>query len=213
MSRCMLEMTLEKFKEEILSVLKELPLLEYLCIGDNPICTQYPELKYIIIDELPNLQYYDYQIITQELRLDAPQVKEHGIIALQQSYRERKEEIRLNAEKQSSKVEDIEKDKLQIAIDLTLDLPKELLNIIFSFLTPNEIMKCSLVCKRWNEPAITLYRSLLSNSLRKYSIIVGPIYYKSKYNPLLNELKQSSMNNIAYDIYKVTNLVEVSNKN
>jgi Leucine-rich repeat (LRR) protein len=68
MSRCMIEMNSAQFQQQILAHLIGLKRLEFLCLGDNPILTQYPDLKYITINDLPQLHFYDYREITSEVR-------------------------------------------------------------------------------------------------------------------------------------------------
>ena len=71
MSRCKLQMEMDEFKAEVLAFLAGLPQLQFLCLGENPITTQYPEFKYVVIDALPQLRRYDYEPIPEKVSTPA----------------------------------------------------------------------------------------------------------------------------------------------
>lgn len=190
-------MNLEEFENTILSELKNLKHLEYFCVGDNPISTQFPELKYIIIDALFQLRYYDYIIITQHMRSVAPLVKKNGIDALKQSSRANKEEIRLKAEQRESLFvfdkfnvnEDSERVKLEA--DHCKALPNSILIHIFSFLPTNSLKSCSLVRKRWWPLASELYLNRCCTKLKNFNVIISSEYYQRLYQPFIEQLQKN----------------------
>lgn len=192
-------MSLEEFENTILNELKKLMRLEYLCVGDNPIATQFPELKYRIIYELLQLRYYDYLIITQQMRSTASLVKNNGIEALKQSSRANKEEIRLKAEQRDSLFvtekfnlgDESERSTVKIEADYTLRLPESILIHIFSFLPTNSLKSCCQVRKKWKFLASNLYIQRCCSVLKNYNVVIASDYYQKLYQPFMDLLHKN----------------------
>jgi len=190
LSRCMLQMDKEEFENGLLKELEKLTKLRYLTVGDNPVLMQYPELQYVLIDQLKSLEYYDYEPITAEARRMAPLVRARGMDVLKQSGRATKEENRLNAELKTARTFGTD---LSEPSDCTRSLSRVLLAYLFTFLPTVDVATCTLVCTRWHMPAGEIYRSRCARILRGVRVVVGPERHLPKFSLFRNQLEQQPL--------------------
>ena len=215
-SRCMLDTSLEEFEKQILAELKKLTKLEYLCVGDNPISTRFPELKYITIHELTQLQYFDYASISNEQRQSAELVRQGGMEALRRSSRINKEDKRLKAEqrefsKANTKRSIGDKTKVKIDEDATKALSEATLQHIFMFLPTDTVATCRQVCRRWHQPAAETFVSRCVRVLKNMNIIVASDHYRPIYEPYMKQIRNNSyLASIESRITPINNCDEVS---
>jgi len=78
MSNCKLTLTAPELKASILDNIRGHVSLQYLSFLANPICQSIPDLKLFVINELPQLKYYDWVAITKEERVFAKQAATSG---------------------------------------------------------------------------------------------------------------------------------------
>lgn len=73
-----LNMSLQQFFRYVLQHLRDLPRLEYLALGGNPMVARIPHFRYFIINEMPQLRFIDYEPVTAKDRKKARQLATLG---------------------------------------------------------------------------------------------------------------------------------------
>lgn len=74
-----IDMPINEFYQYILIHLKKLSKLEFLSFYGNPIENKIQEFKYFIINELPKLKYYNWDLITKEDRIKSHKLESEGL--------------------------------------------------------------------------------------------------------------------------------------
>jgi len=150
MSRCKLQMEMAAFKADVLSFIKDLPQLQYLCLGENPITTQYPEFKYVVIDALPQLQTYDYERIPDKTKKGVGVLLDRGIKAVKITA---SGSIRLTPEEIMSSLEAAERRERMAGAawrEATDEQLTAALGAVLPLLTARDVAAARLVSRRWN---------------------------------------------------------------
>jgi len=74
-----IDMHIKEFKETVLEHIKSLSKLQYLSFFGNPVCKRISHFTYFIIFELPDLKYYDWDLIKRESKEIAQKYESDGV--------------------------------------------------------------------------------------------------------------------------------------